>query len=152
MMKNWQTCLLPFGVAIISAIAADWLFYALGIGTMHSIGTFRERVWMGNMTHPGWSFLIGLVGFAATSAWILVRGRFGIAGAIVPLALYLACFLPLCRFWFCNPRFHDSMTQPAPGWMLRNGEQRKPEPSTAPYSEPAARSLPGKGAPFGKSK
>jgi hypothetical protein len=132
-MKIWQISI-PFGVAILSAVAADWVLYAIGVGGMHAIGTYQGRGWMGNMTFPGWSFIAGLAGCTAVCAWLFIRKRIRAGGIVVAILLFVVCFLPLCRLWFCNPRFHDSVYQRPPGWLM--GTEKESNPNTP--SQPIA--------------
>jgi hypothetical protein len=121
-MKASHTLIL-FAIAIFTAVAVDWLLYAIGAGTMHVIGEYKGRGWMANMTFPGFSFIGGLLGLVAAPIWGMVEKRIRFVAAAVAFILYVAAFMPLCHLWFCSPRFHDSKTDPTPGWILKNGER-----------------------------
>ena len=116
-------------IAVVSAAAADWLLYALGIGSMHGIGQYQGHVWMGNMTFPGYSFAAGVVGLAVALAILIIRRRAGWQHGLFALVIFCLAFVPLCRVWFCSPRFHDSKTQQPPGWLLDGKESKNPEQS-----------------------
>ena len=121
-MKISASIVAAVGTGLICAVIADLALYAFGIGTMHVIGTYDGRKWMGYMTLPAWSFLAGGAGSVATSIWMIRNRQIRLPHLMVVLLIYLIGFLPLAKWWFMNPRFHDSQTQTPPDWIL--GEKR----------------------------
>ena len=87
-IETWRAFLIPFGAAVLAAAVADRLLYALGIGTMHAIGSYQGRGWMGNMTFPAWPFFAGLAGFLVASAGMIINKTIRAAQVLVAFTLY----------------------------------------------------------------
>ena len=103
------------GVGLICALLADAGLYAFGIGTMHAI---NGRGSMGSMTFPVWSFLAGAAGSTMTAIFMMKKKQIGFRHLVAILVIYFLGFIPLAKWWFMNPRVHDTQSQKSPGWIL----------------------------------